>query len=101
MRQCTQQGIADAAEYCERVTALREAFRSGEQAPCSGIYKAAHAQRHTASHYVVALHGDTFPVCLECRRGVRFELALHVVYLKADPQFVSHHDAQDAQFLDL
>jgi hypothetical protein len=80
MLQCAQQDIADAAEYCERVTAVREAFRSGERAPCSGIYKAAHAQRHTASHY---------------------ELALHVVYLKADPQFVNHHDAQDAQFLDL
>jgi hypothetical protein len=101
MHAAVQQEIADAAENCERVTAVREVFRSGEQAPCSGIYKAAHAQRHTASHYVVALHGDTFPTCLDCRRGVRFELALHVVYVKADPQFVHLHDARDAQFLDL
>jgi hypothetical protein len=36
---------------------------------------------------VVALDGDTFPPCRECRELVRFELALHVTYIKSDPQF--------------
>ena len=66
---------------------MREAFQAGQAVPCSGIYKAAHASRHTAAHYVVALDGDTFPRCRECRDRVRFELALHVTYIKSDPQF--------------
>jgi len=74
---------------------VRETFQAGQQAPCSGIYKAAHAGRHTAAHYVVALPGDTFPACLECHCGVRFELTMHVVYLKSDPQFGHVCDEQD------
>ena len=66
---------------------MREEFQAGQAVPCSGIYKAAHASRHIAAHYVVALDGDTFPPCRECSDRVRFELALHVTYIKSDPQF--------------
>jgi hypothetical protein len=66
---------------------VREEFQAGQAVPCSGIYKAAHAARHQASHYVVALDGDTFPACRECTDGVRFQLALYVTYIKLDPQF--------------
>lgn len=80
---------------------MKAAFQAGERAPCSGIYRAAHGRRHTPPHYVMALPGDTFPECVECLGEVRFELALHVVYLKSDPQFGHVNDGRGTQYLDL
>ena len=66
---------------------MREEFQAGQAVPCSGIYKAAHASRHIAAHYVLPLDGDTFRLGRKCSERVRFELALHVIYIKSDPQF--------------
>lgn len=36
-------------------------FIANQTALSSGVYKAVHANNHIAPHYVIALHGDTFP----------------------------------------
>lgn len=36
-------------------------FTAGQTALSSGVYKAVHANNRIAPHYVLALHGDTFP----------------------------------------
>jgi hypothetical protein len=62
-------------------------FRTGDKAPCSGIYKTVHGTPHGEPHYVTALFGDTFPVCVECSDQVRFELAVSSVHINAHPYF--------------
>jgi len=62
-------------------------FRTGDKAPCSGIYKAVHAARHGESHYVTAVFGDVFPACLECSDQEQFELAMSSVHVHAHPYF--------------
>ena len=44
--------------------------------------------KHALPHYVTALYGDTFPACLECVDGVRFELAVVAGYIGAHPLFI-------------
>ena len=56
--------------------------------PSSGLYKVVHAGQHALPHYVTALYGDTFPACLECVDGARFELAVVAGYIGAHPLFV-------------
>jgi hypothetical protein len=62
-------------------------FRTGDKAPCSGIYKAVHATKHGETHYVTAIYGDTFPACLECSVNVQFELSIPSVHVNAHPYF--------------
>jgi hypothetical protein len=67
---------------------MPEIFKVGEKAPSSGIYKVVHAGNHAESHYVTALYGDTFPACLKCSGGARFELAASAVHVDAHPLFM-------------
>jgi hypothetical protein len=40
---------------------MTKSFAADQTAHSSGVYKAIHANSHTAPHYVIALYGDTFP----------------------------------------
>jgi hypothetical protein len=51
-------------------------FAAGQAALCSGVYTAIHANNHVLSHFMIALHGGTFPNWMDCGNRVRFELAL-------------------------
>jgi hypothetical protein len=61
--------------------------RSGEKAPCTGLYQALHVN-HAAAHEVTILFGETFPPCLTCGDAVRFELTMLSVHVYAHPMFV-------------
>jgi hypothetical protein len=67
---------------------MPEILEPGDRVPSSGLYKVVHAGRHAQSHYVTALYGDTFPACLECLNGVRFELTIVAGYIRAHPLFI-------------
>ncbi len=62
-------------------------FRAGEKVPTTGVYKVVHSRQHVEAHYITALQGDTFPLCLECSDNVRFEVALSAVHVNAHPLF--------------
>ena len=64
-----------------------DAFRPGNKAPFSGVYKVTHAHQHAEPHYVTLLFGDTFPVCLTCFKHVQFELAMSSAHVNAHPHF--------------
>jgi hypothetical protein len=64
-----------------------EIFRPGIKAQVSGVYKVVHDREHVPSHYVTMLFGDTFPPCLKCSNGVRFEVAVSAVHANAHPLF--------------
>jgi hypothetical protein len=66
---------------------MSNSFRPGEKSPCTGLFKAIHAD-HAASHEVTILFAETFPFCLTCRDAVRFELTLLSVHAHAHPLFV-------------
>src|SRR5437016_11045748 len=59
----------------------------GLKAPSSGIFKVIHAKNHTPTHYVTALYGETLPRCHQCLAGVRFELVIRAVHVKAHSLF--------------
>jgi hypothetical protein len=67
---------------------MPEILEPGDRVPSSGLYKVVHAGKHALPHYVTALYGDTFPPCLECADGVRFELAVVAGYIGAHPLFI-------------
>lgn len=46
-------------------------FKPGEAVPTSGVYTAVH-QNHREPHEVVAIQGEEFPGCRQCKREVRF-----------------------------
>jgi hypothetical protein len=60
--------------------ASRSAFRPGDRAEVTGIYRAVHV-RHRMPHEITVLDGETFPPCKRCGDHVRFEL------LHAAPRF--------------
>jgi hypothetical protein len=70
---------------------MSRTFSPGDKAPFSGLYVAAHSDGHAESHYVTVLYGDTFPSCLICSKGARFELAVAAVHIDDHPLF--HRDA--------
>lgn len=74
---------------------MRERLQPGDAVPSSGVYKVVHAPVHVQPHYVIALHGGTFPFCRECFHGVRFELALAALDLSLHPLFVSGGDYRE------
>jgi hypothetical protein len=61
-------------------------FRSGDKAPCSGIYKALHG-KHGEPHFVTAVYGEIFPECVKCADSVQFELSISSVHVSAHPYF--------------
>ena len=48
-------------------------YRPGQMVPDSGVYRVTHAS-HRLMHEATLLKGDRFPVCRQCKDGVRFEL---------------------------
>lgn len=66
---------------------MSELLRPGAKVQLSGVYKTIHGQQHAEPHYVTALFGDTFPLCLTCTRQVRFELAMSAAHVNAHPHF--------------
>jgi hypothetical protein len=65
---------------------MSNAFRAGEKAPCSGLYKAIHTV-HSEAHQIIVLYGDAFPACLQCGTAVKFELTESSVYVYAHSLF--------------
>lgn len=54
-------------------TSSHPAFRPGERAQTTGIYRATHVG-HRMPHEITVLEGETFPPCKRCGQNVRFEL---------------------------
>jgi hypothetical protein len=52
---------------------VRKKYRPGELVPESGIYRVTH-ESHRLMHEATLLEGNRFPICRQCRDGVRFEL---------------------------
>lgn len=52
---------------------VRTKYKPGEVVPVSGIYRVTH-ESHRLMHEATLLEGDRFPLCKQCKRGVRFEL---------------------------
>jgi hypothetical protein len=52
---------------------VRKKYRPGELVPESGIYRVTH-ESHRLMHEATLLQGNRFPICQQCRDGVRFEL---------------------------
>lgn len=71
----------------QRGSTVPNLFRPGDKAPTTGIYRVFHGRQHVEGHYVIALQGDVFPVCLECSDNVRFDVALSATHVNAHPQF--------------
>jgi hypothetical protein len=51
----------------------RSRYQPGELVPESGVYRVTH-DSHRLMHEATLLKGDRFPICRECKEGVRFEL---------------------------
>jgi hypothetical protein len=49
----------------------QRAYRPGEKVPASGIYTTVHFN-HRDPHEVVAIQGEEFPPCRQCKTEVRF-----------------------------
>ena len=60
----------------------RKRFRPGENAPASGVYAAYHLA-HAAAHHITVLYAEPFPRCRSCGDGVKFELVLPALYVRA------------------
>jgi hypothetical protein len=52
---------------------VRTKYKPGDIVPVSGIYRVTH-ESHRLMHEATLLEGDRFPLCKQCKRGVRFEL---------------------------
>jgi hypothetical protein len=52
----------------------QRAYKPGETAPASGIYTAVHLD-HRQPHEVLAIQGEEFPPCRQCKAEVRFHIA--------------------------
>ena len=52
---------------------MRTKHKPGEVVPASGIYRVIH-ESHRLMHEATLLESDRFPLCRQCKRGVRFEL---------------------------
>ncbi len=61
-------------------------FTAGETVPDSGIYQAIH-RGHRATHTLVVLQGELFPVCRGCGAKVRFQLMEAVPHATHDWDF--------------
>lgn len=48
-------------------------YRPGELVPENGVYRVTH-QQHRLMHEASLIKGDRFPLCKQCKQGVRFEL---------------------------
>jgi hypothetical protein len=48
-------------------------YRPGQLVPESGVYRVTH-KSHRLMHEATLLKGDRFPMCRQCKEGVRFEL---------------------------
>jgi hypothetical protein len=64
-----------------------ESHSPGEPVRQSGIYEVVHARAHRASHEVVMLAGDAFPLCDTCTDQVRFRLIRTAPYIFQDEDF--------------
>ena len=52
----------------------RKAYKPGQKAPVSGVYRVRHARRHRVMHDVTIARGDIFPLCRTCGDDVTFRL---------------------------
>jgi hypothetical protein len=68
----------------------RHAYKPGDAVPTSGIYTAVH-QQHRAAHEVVAVQGEEFPVCRQCRTAVRFYITRLLPHMTHDFDFAGPH----------
>lgn len=60
----------------------------GERVPQSGVYVVTHHE-HRPDHCVVAIEGEVFPHCSQCRERVRFKLDMPGEYVLNDADFSS------------
>jgi hypothetical protein len=56
---------------------------SGQTVPVTGIYRVQHVE-HRGPHEVVAVQGERFPGCRECRDQVTFTLVRPASYMTED-----------------
>lgn len=59
------------------VSSADQPYKSGDEAPESGVYTVMHDQ-HRPNHVVTVLKGERFPACAQCGSLVRFRLARSV-----------------------
>jgi hypothetical protein len=52
-------------------------YKPGEIVPENGIYRVMH-DSHRLMHAATLLKGDRFPLCRECKDGVRFEMRRNI-----------------------
>jgi len=62
-------------------------FAPGQTTILSGVYRAIHADNHIPRHFLIALHGETFPNSINCGNQVRLELALSAARLHDHTHF--------------
>jgi hypothetical protein len=60
--------VSDVRQYGDEHGERRmpDIYKTGDNVPTTGVYKTVHAGQHVPAHYVTALFGDTFPLCLDC-----------------------------------
>jgi dTDP-4-dehydrorhamnose 3,5-epimerase-like enzyme len=56
---------------------------AGEAVLISGIYRVVHLH-HRKPHLVVAIRGEVFPACRQCRSKIRYELVQKAGYIVDD-----------------
>lgn len=64
----------------------RQAHRTGESAPVSGVYWVEHNQ-HIAKREVYVHQGTDFPACPRCGEALEFRLVEQVAPISEDPDF--------------
>jgi hypothetical protein len=52
---------------------MQKKYRPGELVPENGVYRVTH-ESHRLMHEASLLKGERFPICKQCKSGVRFEL---------------------------
>jgi YjzC-like protein len=61
-------------------------FKSGEEAPESGVYTVIHAG-HRPEHSATIFKGERFPPCVQCGPQVRFRLTRPAALISEDFDF--------------
>lgn len=68
-------------------TGANKSYRPGDTVKQSGIYEVVHDREHRATHDVVMISGDAFPICETCDQNVRFRLVRTAPYIFQDQDF--------------